>query len=195
MSIFPRPNRGPLWAVLLIALSGIVLEVFGYDLMSLGVTFILILLAAILVADWFIEKRVRNEIDLNTSRHEGVRELELLRMMTPEQIEAAHEARVVRRHVFNGDGPKHDWYFPDGTSRAPELFKTEEVRAVWLVCTEWGFAPLSTWNDETRNRKCATAMMYHFLYRGYIDREPNGNKPALWRTGGYEAAAKALWED
>lgn len=193
MSIFPHANHNWFWAICLVLLSGSWLNFVGMDLVGFGIACLLILIAFVLLADWFVERRVREQVRLNEAMQEDVKVLQELRMMTAEQIEAVHESRVIREHIFGSNGPKHDWIFADGTNRPPEHYTTEEVLAVWSVCDEEWYPALSTWNDETRNRKCATALMNYCLYNGWLER-PNGNRPAIFKYGGFDNLRVALWE-
>lgn len=192
MNLIQRPNRAPLWAVLLVVCAYAILRLAGTGIFEVGLCCFLVALALYLMIDWSISRRSEERAREYEAAAEDLHIIQELRSMTPEQLAQIKETRIIREHLFPAIGPvEHTWGFMPGLNAPAERYTSEEVFAVWAVCTPEQFAPLSTWDDGTRRRNCARAMHDRWRYNGYLY-PATGNRPALWCEGGYEKARKEL---
>jgi len=192
MNLLPRPNRAPLWAVLLVGLAYTILRLGGYGILEVGLAGMLVALALYLMIDWSISRRSEERTREYEAAAEDLRIIQEMRMMTPEQLAQIKETRIIREHLFPAIGAvEHTWGFMPGLNSPAERYTSAEVFAVWAVCTPECFAPLSTWDDGTRRRNCAKAMHDRWRLNGYLY-PATGNRPALWAEGGYDKAKEEL---
>lgn len=190
---FARPNHSLAYAVLLVCAAYGTLRFIGTGIMEAGLAVIWLALAAYNVLDYFLRRRSEERIREYQESQEDFKIIDTFRMMSAEQIEAIQEARVVRTHIFPRYGDhKHRWMFPTSMNEPVQEFSTDEIKAVWNVCNEYNFAPLSTWNEGTRNRMAAQALYTYCLANAWL-LPWNGNQTATWKEGGYERASANLW--
>jgi len=192
MNLYPRRSYSPAFAVALLGAAYAIIKLAGTGILEVGLAGMLVALAGYLVADWSISKRSEERAREYEAAQEDVKVLQELRMFTPEQLSQLREMRIIRRHLMPAIGPAtHLWNFQSSMNAPGMEFTTEEVLAVWAVCTPEYFAPLSTWDDGTRRRNCAKAMHDRWYHAGYLI-PANGNRPAVWSGEGYDRAREEL---
>lgn len=190
--LIPRPNRAPLWAVLLAAAAYTILRMAGYGILEVGLAGFLLALALYLLIDWAIEKRSAERTRENESAQEDLKIMKEVKLLTPEQLEQLKDLRIIRQHLFPAMGPaKHTWAFQESMTAIPQHFTTEEVISVWQNCTPDYFVAVSTWDDGTRRRNLAELLYRKWNRDGYL-LPATGNRPARWIGDGYELARKEL---
>lgn len=194
MILGPRPNRGPLYALILIGGAYALLRFVGRGVLEVGLAVAFVVGAVVCVMDWWFANRSseRTRELAEEARTEDVLLMESFARMTPEQIQSLQETRVMWRHVYPAYGDaRHVATFPASMNQPAEDFTLTEISAVMGVCTETSFPPLSTWSEGSRLRKCADAIYRYGLARNWLNPWAGPN-PASWREGGYEHMRNAL---
>lgn len=191
--LYSKPNLGMIWAILLLVATGAMLKVFGMGVIEMGAALILILFAFVLAADWFTHRLIQARLRVIEASQEDLQITRLLMAMPPSVLESLQESRIIRQHVLGWGEVKDEYIFPASMHDPnPQRFKAEDVAAIWRVCTPEGFAPVSTWGDETIRRQCAMALVNRFVGYGWMT-PAAGNQPAKWIGSGYAKAERALW--
>jgi hypothetical protein len=87
-------------------------------------------------------------------------------------------------------GVRQDYWTVYAGSRK---YQEDDIAAVWEVCTEECFAPISTWPEGTVRRILATELCQHWLTLRLLN-PAAGPYPAKWVRDGYELAREELWK-